>query len=80
MFKIEKGIPMPTSKLAKTEGKLEFLRSLKPGGDSFLLSDKTTLQVSSLITGLVKLGKRHGLDVKLVQRSTNDGIRVWRTA
>lgn len=77
-MKIDKGIPMPEARGLKERKhhKVYELVEKMQIGDSFLADE--TVVFKGCFSTRCHLEKKYG--IKLAQRKTAEGIRVWRTA
>jgi uncharacterized protein (DUF2249 family) len=71
MYKIEKGIPMPTKAQSPITKALHALEV----GDSFLVTGKKSTQIATYIRKVKRSTNR-----KFAWRAVENGIRIWRTA
>ena len=72
-FEIEKGVPLPKSVQRGWTGKYPW-RQLEIG-DSFFVPGKTTNDIGGTVTIA-----RRTTGFKLVTRSVEGGVRIWRVA
>lgn len=73
MYKIDKNVEIPQINRFGNGRKPKYPFAEMVVGDSFLVSDKKTSQMSSAVAGFCKRGEG-----KFICRTVEGGVRVWR--